>query len=181
MACTRELWRRLGGWPEWLNYSEDTLFDQKARASKCGWRFAPTAVVEWRPRGSLRAIAKQFYRYGTGRGHTQMGAADFRYNLRNLVLIGVTAGLCFLSWWAAAPLAGLLAYFFVWNFHRRAKHVVQATARTTAYPLCLLVMWVVLASNLVGYLVGSWQRLRDGARFRRSMEEYLNVVGARSS
>ncbi len=181
MACTRDLWCRLGGWPEWLNYSEDTLFDQKARASGCGFRFVRTAVVEWRPRGSLRAIAKQFYRYGTGRGQTQIGAADFHYNLRNIGIMGVTAGLCSVSWWATVPLVVLFSYFYLWTFHRKAVSVAQTTGRPFAYLICLLVMWIVLASNLVGYLVGSWQRLRAGARFRCSMEEYLDVVGARSS
>jgi glycosyltransferase involved in cell wall biosynthesis len=77
MACTRRLWAQVAGFPEWLAYSEDTLFDHKVRASGCHWKFAPQAIVEWRPRGTLLEVGRQFFRYGTGRGHTQIGAADF--------------------------------------------------------------------------------------------------------
>jgi len=173
MACTKGLWSRVGGWPEWVCFSEDTLFDHKVRCVNAGWRFVGDAVVHWRPRGSLRAIARQFYNYGTGRGHTQIGASGFVYNLRNALLITVAAGLCFVTNWAILALVFLLGYFYVWTFHHKAVRIARRTRRLVAYPLCLCVMWVVLASNLVGYLVGSWQRWKDSDRYRRRMETYL--------
>ncbi len=173
MACTKALWSRVGGWPEWVHFSEDTLFDHKVRRLNVGWRFVGDAIVHWRPRGSLRAIARQFYNYGTGRGHTRIGASGFAYNLRNALLITVIAGLCFLTNWAILALVFLLGYFYVWTFHHKAVRIARRTRRLLAYPLCLCVMWVVLTSNLVGYLVGSWQRWRDSDRYRHRMEAYL--------
>ncbi|MCH7591966.1 MAG: glycosyltransferase [Planctomycetes bacterium] len=190
LACTKSLWQRVGGWPEWLRFSEDTLFDHKVRALGVKWHLAEDAVVHWRPRTSLRAVGRQFYNYGTGRGHTQIGAKSFAYNLRNVALCAMTAGLCGVTAWAALVLAAMLMYFYVWTFHRKAvrvarwvgKRTLSGGARPTsvgrwrAYPLCLIVMWVVLFSNLVGYLVGSWQRWRDRDRFRGRMEAYLAGV-----
>ncbi|MCH7872985.1 MAG: glycosyltransferase, partial [Planctomycetes bacterium] len=105
LACTKSLWQRVGGWPEWLCFSEDTLFDQKVRQLDVRWEFAGDAVVDWKPRSSIRAIAKQFFHYGTGRGQTRIGAADFLYNVRNIAFLIGLASLCFLTEWAGLGLA----------------------------------------------------------------------------
>jgi glycosyltransferase involved in cell wall biosynthesis len=173
MACKKEVWSRAGGWPEWIGFSEDTLFDHKVRRMEVGWRFACDAVVHWRPRRSLRAVAKQFYLYGTGRGHTQIGASGFAYNLRNLVLVAGVAACGFISNWALVGVVGLLLYFYVWTFHRKALRVARRAERLVAYPICLLVMWIVLASNTAGYVVGTWQRYRQDERYRHRMDAYL--------
>ena len=176
MACTKALWSRVGGWPEWIGYSEDTLFDQKVERLGVRSAFAGDAIVHWRPRGSIRAIARQFYRYGTGRGHTQIGAPDFAYNLRNLVLMVVSFATAFFTPWALLAAALLAAYFYVWTFHDKALRIARSTRAWRAYPLCLLVMWVVMFSNLAGYLVGSWQRRRNQERYRDRMEAYLSPI-----
>ncbi len=173
MAYTKALWSRAGGWPEWVNFSEDTLFDHKIRRINARWRFAGGAVVHWRPRGSLRSIAKQFYHYGTGRGHTQIDAPSFAYNLRNLALTAITLALCFLTPWALAVFIPMCGYFYLWTFHDKAVRIARKTHRRCAYPLCICVMWLVLASNLTGYLVGSWQRWRNHSRYQGRMETYL--------
>ena len=82
-------------------------------------------------------------------------------------------GLCLVTPWAMPVLLGLLSYFYVWTFHRKAARIMRRTGRRSAYALCLAVMWVVLWSNLTGYMVGSWQRWRGRKRYRKQMETYL--------
>ncbi len=173
VAYTKDVWSRAGGLPEWLGFSEDTLFDHRVRRINANWRFAADAIVCWRPRGTLKAIAKQFYNYGTGRGHTQIGKADFAYNIRNVLLMLLVLGAILVTPWAAVVVVALFAYFYVWTFHRKAARVARETRRRSAYTLCLLVMWIVLFSNLVGYLVGSVARRKDRDRYQKRMEEYL--------
>lgn len=175
LACMKSLWSRLGGWPEWIGFSEDTLFDHKIQRLGVKIAFAGGAIVHWRPRGSLRSIARQFYNYGTGRGHTQIGAADFAYNIRNLALVVASAACSPLTRWAWAVSALLCGYFYIWTFHRKAVRIARRVRRAGAYPLCLVVMCVVLFSNLAGYLVGSWQRWRDRQRYVDRMEAYLTA------
>ena len=175
MACSKTLWERVGGWPEWLRFSEDTLFDQKARACTSGWRFAEDAIVAWRPRSSLRSIARQFYNYGTGRGQTKINAPAFAYNLRNVILWMASLILCvFVKWTFVLPVM-IFLYFYVWAFHHTARCVVERSGRKIAYPLCLLVMWIVLFSHLAGYFVGAWQRRRDRNRYETQLATYLAV------
>lgn len=173
MAFAKALWRRAGGWPEWLDFSEDTLFDHRVRRMDVGWRFAGEAVVHWRPRGSLSSIARQFYNYGTGRGHTQIDAASFRYNLRNLAIVAGATALCIQTLWFIPLWMSLFGYFYVWAFHRTARRIATRTGRPGGYVLSIVVMWVVLLANTAGYVVGSWQRWRRCDRYRGRMNRYL--------
>jgi len=175
MAFTKDAWERAGGFPEWIRYSEDTLFDHKMRALEVTWRFAPKAIVSWRPRTSIRAIAKQFYNYGTGRGHTQIDAVSLRYNLRNAALTLGAFGACFVTPWAAVLACGLAFYFYVAAFHGMCGRVARKLESGMAYPVCLVVMWVVLVSNTCGYVVGTVQRGLDGGRYRDRMAAYLSI------
>jgi hypothetical protein len=176
MAYTKVLWKLAGGWPAWLGFSEDTLFDHKLRRMNAQWRFAGDAVVHWRPRTTLREVAKQFFNYGTGRGHTQIGAADFTYNLRSVALFGLATALCFVTPAALVLASALFFYFYVWTFHAKATRISHRACDWRAYPLTILVMWVVLASNVIGYWVGSGQRRRNRDRFRRKMDAYLGAA-----
>jgi len=174
MAFTKDLWQRAGGFPEWVRFSEDTLFDHKIKRLGVRCVFAPDAVVHWRPRRSFRSIARQFFYYGTGRGHTQIDAQSFRYNLRNasFLIVGIIAAIAEPILW---PLpAVVLTYFYVCAVHGKARAIARHTGRFRAYPLTILVMWVVQVSHLMGYLVGSWQRWRERDRFVDGMERYMS-------
>jgi len=173
MAYSKALWEKAGGWPEWLLFSEDTLFDRKLRTLGVAWHSCTDAIVWWRPRRTLRSIARQFYNYGTGRGHTQIGAGGFAYNVRNVLIVSLAIGASLVNYWAIPVLLFCLGYFFVWTFHHRAARVSRHIGRAAAYPLCLIVLATVCLSSTVGYLIGSWQRWRDRERFERGIDAYL--------
>lgn len=63
---TKEVWKKVGGYPIHLYTAEDTLFNVKLK--KIGARFylAKDAIVYWRMRKSVSAIFIQFYKYGQG-------------------------------------------------------------------------------------------------------------------
>ncbi len=174
LAMTKDLWRRAGGWPEWIDYSEDTLFDHKVRRMGACWRFAEDAVVVWRPRTSLRSVARQFYRYGTGRGHTQIDAAGFRYQVRNIALLLAAVVGCVVTRWALPVLVVLVLYFFVAAQHDVARRSARHLGRLSAYPLSILVLFVVALAHTAGFVVGTWQRRRDWWRYALRMELYLD-------
>ena len=45
VAFTRGAWERVGGYPEWLDYCEDLVFDLRLRAAGLRFAFAPGAVA----------------------------------------------------------------------------------------------------------------------------------------
>jgi glycosyltransferase involved in cell wall biosynthesis len=72
VAFTKEAWQAVGGYPEWLDYCEDLVFDFALR-EKCGsFAFAPEAIAHFRPRGSLKSFCKQYYLYARGDGKANL-------------------------------------------------------------------------------------------------------------
>lgn len=64
--------RRVGGYPEWLDYCEDLIFDLRLKQSGARFAFVPQAAVAFQPRSSLRAFFIQYYRYARGDGKADL-------------------------------------------------------------------------------------------------------------
>ncbi len=80
VAFTREAWRKAGGYPEWLDYCEDVVFDLALRRTGCVFAWAPEAVALFRPRRSLRVFWTQYFRYARGDG--KAGLWPWRHAIR---------------------------------------------------------------------------------------------------
>jgi len=72
VAFRRAAWEAVGGYPEWLDFSEDVIFDLAVRRQFGPFVFVPEALVDFRPRGSLRALARQYYQYARGDGKANL-------------------------------------------------------------------------------------------------------------
>jgi glycosyltransferase involved in cell wall biosynthesis len=68
VAYRRSAWERVGGYPEWLDYCEDLVFDMRLRELGGRIAFEPAATVEFQPRASAGAFFKQYFRYASGDG-----------------------------------------------------------------------------------------------------------------
>jgi glycosyltransferase involved in cell wall biosynthesis len=72
VAFKKSAWKDAGGYPEWLDYCEDLIFDLRVKALAGSFAFAPDALVYFRPRGSLRSFYKQYYLYARGDGKADL-------------------------------------------------------------------------------------------------------------
>jgi glycosyltransferase involved in cell wall biosynthesis len=72
VAFRKSAWEAVGGYPEWLDYCEDVIFDLKMREKFGPFVFAPGAVAHFRPRPTLRAFFRQYYRYARGDGKANL-------------------------------------------------------------------------------------------------------------
>ena len=93
VAFRRAAWERAGRYPEWLDYCEDVVFDLALRREGLRQQFVPAALVAFRPRPSLPAFFRQYYRYARGDGKADL------WRRRHAVRYGVYLG---------APLVWLL-------------------------------------------------------------------------
>lgn len=80
VAFTKEAWRRAGGYPEWLDYCEDVVFDLELRRANCVFGWAPEAVALFRPRSNLGDFWTQYFRYARGDG--KAGLWPWRHAIR---------------------------------------------------------------------------------------------------
>ena len=85
VAFPRLAWETAGGYPEWLDYCEDLVFDLRLLALGYRMIFVPEAVVHFRPRPDLCSFARQYYRYARGDGKADLWRA--RHLIRYLTYV----------------------------------------------------------------------------------------------
>jgi glycosyltransferase involved in cell wall biosynthesis len=104
----RRAWECVGGYPEWLDYCEDLVFDLALRRRGCRFAFAPLAVAWFRPRASLRAFFRQYYLYARGDG--KAGLWGRRHLIRYATYLSAAFVLARGRRWAWLLVLGALAY-----------------------------------------------------------------------
>lgn len=164
VAFLKTAWETVGGYPEWLDFGEDLLFDLALRRRYGAFSFAPEAVAYFRPRGTLRAFARQYYLYARGDGKANLWPA--RHAVRYATyLLGVPLllrGLWRGRWWGSVLLlAGIGLYS-----RRPAERLWEVTygwrppLRARAFALIPLIRLVGDVAKMLGYPVGVWWRWR---------------------
>ena len=164
VAFSKEVWQQAGGYPEWLDYCEDLVFD--LRLQELGVRFAwsPGAVVYFRPRSSLSAFFRQYYLYARGDGKANLWLKRhlIRYAAYLFALAALVSG--------AVPLVGLLAVGGAGYAYRPTRRLFELSGdwgfgdRIAAIMLVPVIRLVGDVAKMVGYPVGVWWRWTLGSR-----------------
>ncbi len=68
MAYRKAIWEKVGGYPEWLDYAEDTYFDLICKKNDANFILEKDAIVYWRVRKNIRNVFRQFFFYAKGDG-----------------------------------------------------------------------------------------------------------------
>jgi glycosyltransferase involved in cell wall biosynthesis len=154
----RAAWERVGGYPEWLDYCEDLVFDLVLRQAGCRFAFAPNAIAHFRPRPTLRAFFRQYYLYARGDGKADLWR--LRHAIRYATYLVASTILLRRSRLAWLLLVGGIAYI------RRPYTRVQWSGLTRSQKLVALALVPVIrgvgdVAKMLGYPVGVLWRLRQ--------------------
>ena len=163
VAFRKAAWEASGGYPEWLDYCEDLIFDLRLRDLYGSFAFAPDAVVHFRPRGTLKAFFRQYYQYARGDGKADLWRKRHAIRYLTYLVLGpllVALALLHSPWWWLALLAGLAVYtatpyrrlgslLVPYGFFGRIKagflvpviRVVGDVAKMIGYPVGLAWRW----------------------------------------
>ena len=167
VAFRRETWERVGGYPEWLRYSEDIVFDLRVRSLVGDFVWAPEAVVFFRPRTTLRAYFRQYRNYAFGDGQADLWRLRhlIRYTTYLLVL-----PLLILGGWLVHPvLWGGIALGVVVYARRPWWRLRRVGGDFTPGQRWMAALWVPVLravgdiAKMVGYPQGLWWRYRHSA------------------
>lgn len=168
VAFTREAWERVGGYPEWLDYCEDLVFDMAMRDAGLSFEFRPDAVVEWDARSSLRGFAKQYYRYARGDGKAAIlgrrHAIRYAAYSAGALLTVMAAGGDRRALGVLASLGSLYLSPYVRRVVRRREVLGPRTVPTAALVPVILVVGDL--AKMVGYPVGRRWRRDHAVRLR---------------
>lgn len=169
VAFRREAWAAAGGYPEWLDYCEDLIFDLNLTALYGPFAWAPQACVAFRPRSSLQAFWRQYYRYARGDGKADLWRkrhairyATYLVGVPLILALGLAWGPL---WWGAYLLGGAVylrgAYHrlpAVWGYYRGARPPSRRD-RLAAWLLIPIIRVVGDLAKMVGYPAGWRWRL----------------------
>ncbi|MHB1131305.1 MAG: glycosyltransferase [Chloroflexota bacterium] len=162
VAFRRSAWEQVGGYPEWLDYCEDIVFDLKLRDAGFKFALAPLALVYFRPRSSFRKFFLQYYRYARGDGKASLFGRRHavRYATYALGPLAFLAGLWYKVVWL--PLA-LAATAYLWTPYRRLLPQLHGGGPgrcALALGLPPLIRLVGDAAKMIGYPIGCCWRVR---------------------
>jgi glycosyltransferase involved in cell wall biosynthesis len=171
VAFRREAWQKVGGYPEWLDFCEDLVFDFALLRAGCKFHFAPRAVAYFRPRGSLRAFGRQYYQYARGDGKADLWRK--RHAIRYLTYLVGTPLMIVLGLWVH-PLAWSLlllgAAVYLWTPYRRLLPLIRGLSLLDKIKA---VLWVPVirawgdVAKMVGYPVGVLWRMNHAGDIPR--------------
>ena len=164
IAFRKSAWEKVSGYPEWLDYCEDLIFDFALREAGCRFTFAPRAMVHFRPRSSLCTFFKQYYQYARGDGKANLWPK--RHLLRYLTYL---VGLPFVIWLTvAAPLLALPLWLIgaAFMFFTPYKRLAPMLPGLSIIGRFRAILWVPVirvtgdVAKMIGYPVGVAWRLK---------------------
>ncbi|MCL0078844.1 glycosyltransferase [Dehalococcoidia bacterium] len=157
VAYKKEVWEKVGGYPEWLSWAaEDTLFALSLRKAGYKFTFMKDAVVYWRMRPNLRGFFKQYYLYARGGG--EAGAAFQRYHITYLLyLLGLALLLC--GWFFLPLLWFLLIACVVTYLLRPSIRVYKSIKKLKVFAITPILVLARDFATIYGSLVGTVRRI----------------------
>ncbi|WP_348269794.1 glycosyltransferase [Edaphobacter paludis] len=161
MAFRKELWQRVGGFPETVFLGEDTLFDAKVRKLVTP-AFPERAKAFYRPRHALKSALSQLASYAIADGAIGIRPARLFRNLARCV-VEVLAIIALR--WNPIPLLCILALENYFAFRLDWRSLQKATFRVLAARLVfsLMVPWVVSWNQIKGGITKAHQANRQNA------------------
>lgn len=165
IAFKRSAWEAIGGYPEWLDYCEDLIFDFRLRDLYQPFAFAPRAVAYFRPRRSLPGFFKQYYQYARGDGKADLWRK--RHVIRYLTYL-VAGPLLFVMGWLVSPYwwlagIGLAAAGMVATPYRRLLPMLHSLGWGERIQAILWVPVIRITGDvakMLGYPIGWLWRVR---------------------
>jgi glycosyltransferase involved in cell wall biosynthesis len=165
VAFRKSAWEQVQGYPEWLDYCEDLIFDIRLKALAGGFSFAPNAIAYFKPRPSLKSYWTQYYRYARGDGKADLWRK--RHIIRYITYLAIIP-LIFLLGIVVHPvlwllyLAGGIGYLYRPYIRLRKLWGELAPLQKLSAAMWVAVIRVVGdVAKMVGYPVGWWWRWQN--------------------
>lgn len=185
VAFTKVAWERSSGYPEWLDYCEDLLFDfainAQAPDQPTGFTWAPDARVHFRPRESLRQFWTQYYRYARGDGKADLWRKRHAiryatYFVALPMLLGHAFFGLFARWfgWAGLLFGVLLYCRRPWQRLRVLGASLSPVQRLAAAALVPVIRVTGDLAKMAGYppgLLWRWKHRAEIPDWKRSLEK----------
>jgi glycosyltransferase involved in cell wall biosynthesis len=166
VAFRKQAWTTVGGYPEWLDYSEDVVFDLKMIDRFGKFTFVPEAMVQFQPRSTIKQFARQYFNYASGDGHAGLflhihGIRYFTYLIA--IPLGIYTALTVNpTIWLLGIIAGLAYIRRPITRVNNLWHELPTLDRVKAILLIPMIRMIGDLAKMTGYPVGIWNRVTIG-------------------
>ena len=166
VALRKSAAQAINGYPEWLDYCEDLVFDIRLQKTQSPFVFAPDATVYFRPRETMTSYFKQYYRYARGDGKADLWRK--RHLIRYITYLVIAP---IIVWFSIMIHPLLLSLFliggavYLYQPYRRLPVVMQDNPEQS--PLAWIITIALIpvirvvgdVAKMIGYPVGLlWRR-----------------------
>lgn len=79
VAFRKEIWEKVGGYPEQYSHNEDLVFDYNIKKAGFAFYNALDAIVYWQPSRNLRQAFRQFFRFALGDAESEIDRPKVKY------------------------------------------------------------------------------------------------------
>lgn len=164
VAFLKSAWEAVGGYPEWLDYCEDLIFDFRLRARGYPFIFIPHAIAYFRPRSNLQSFFIQYYRYARGDGKADLWRKRHavRYGTY-LIVLPLLLWLCTHHSFLWSILLAIGATIMFWTPYKRLWPAIQhynITGKLKAICLVPIIRVTGDIAKMLGYPIGVYWRWR---------------------
>ncbi len=169
IAYKKQVWEKVGGYPEWLTLAaDDTIFWKLIKKNKFKYKLIDSPYVYWMRHQTNTAFGKEAFRYGLGDGESSINFRNFlsltietllRYLLFIYLILLPFSLLKYPIVLAALPLllVGLRSYlnaYKKWN-KLKIKHI---DFNVKVFLNCLVQIEISRINYIKGYLKGLWDK-----------------------
>lgn len=162
VAFTREAWRKVGGYPEHLDATEDTIFDLRLREAGFRIVFEPGAVVHWRPAPTAYRAYRMYRRFADWDGRA--GVFMWSYSRYGFLYSAYAIGVALLAVGFLWPFAWIVLLVLAIAYMGFRVRKVWRAGLWSQVPFALLVAIYLDIGLMVGYLQGWRRRARTASR-----------------
>jgi glycosyltransferase involved in cell wall biosynthesis len=183
LAFRKEVWYRVGGFPEWLTLTaEDTLFDVALKEHTSRWAFVPEAVVLWRLKSTVPQLFRQVRIYGRGDGEAGLFPDKYRGHMRLCLGLGTAGALVivclllalFSQSWLWLPVAFIPALWMarrLWRMTLRPSWPANHRQAIKVFVLSAVVACTIMLGLVIGFVEGAWSRRGLWPRGEQSFQQ----------
>jgi len=174
VAFRKVIWRKAGGYPDWLRTSEDKLFARKVLSLGGRTALRLNAVAYYDPRSNFRSVFRQFYCYGKGNAQSRQISKGFR----RLFIKTVLGVFLFFAGFVHFPIWYLLGLCVVIHIYRAGfrpyRLVNDKLPGMKGFVWIPLILLVHHGAAIAGHLGGCFQWFLNG-RYRSRHYEYMRA------
>lgn len=156
MALRKTAWEKVGGYPEFLETAEDTVFGMKLHKAGFKFEMAKDAIVYWRVCEGLKDLFRKVFTYSKNDVKAQILSATWKPNVRRVVIFLsflLFTVLSFLSFWGKFLMLFFLIGVFSYPVYLGLK-VARGIGDYRAILIVPIIIFVVDFGRLLGLFSG---------------------------